>query len=144
MSARIQALPPAADSVAPTEPTWQPGILVVDDDESIRAIMGMALRQVGCNVWLAASGPEALQLYRENRLAISLILLDVRMPQMDGPQTLRALQRINPQVRCCFVTGDAGGQSEEELLELGVIHIFHKPFAFAEFQQSVRDLVGSR
>jgi CheY-like chemotaxis protein len=47
-------------------------------------------------VWLAAGGQEALDLYQRHREAIDVVLLDVRMPGLDGPQTLAALRALNP------------------------------------------------
>ncbi len=60
------------------------------------------------------------------------MLLDVRMPGMDGPQTLAALKRINPAVLCCFMTGYAGDYTGEGLLALGAVRLFEKPFQLDE------------
>jgi CheY-like chemotaxis protein len=46
-----------------------------------------------------------VELYRQKAEAIDLVLLDVKMPGMTGPQTLAALRQLNPDVRCCFTTG---------------------------------------
>jgi len=83
-------------------------ILVVDDNSSIRAMLDMALTHHGFDVLLASSGEEAISLYRQHRSAISLVLLDVQMPVLDGPSTLAALQACDPRVRCCFMSGNTG------------------------------------
>jgi FixJ family two-component response regulator len=49
-----------------------------------------------------------MKIYGQHRRSSALVLLDVRMPDWDGPQTLAALQKFDPAVRCCFLTGDAG------------------------------------
>jgi CheY-like chemotaxis protein len=109
--------PPAAAPNGPAAPaTPRPcGILVVDDDAAVRDLIDVALRQDGFAVWPAADGREALQQYWRHRAAIDVVLLDVRMPGLNGPQTLAALREMNPHLRCCFMTGDAGQYTEEAL-----------------------------
>jgi CheY-like chemotaxis protein len=91
------------------------GILVVDDQEHLRGMLRIGLRQAGFSVWLAANGREALDLYRSYRAVIDVVLLDVHMPDLDGPQTLAELQRLSPQIRCCFLSADFGSYTEDEL-----------------------------
>ena len=121
----------------------KPGILVVDDDDAVRAILDIGLRQYGFAVWLAASGQEAVQIYQQNGSAIDAVLLDVRMPGLDGPHTLDALAQLNPQIRSCFMTGQSGCYSRDQLLKLCGTHVFQKPFQLAEVAQVLGTLVGS-
>ena len=88
---------PAHDPESP-----QPGILVVDDDKHIRNLLHVGLPLYGFSVWLAADGKEAVELYRRVGQDIAVVLLDVRMPGIGGPQTLSTLQALNPAVRSCF------------------------------------------
>jgi len=132
------AEPAASPAVTKERPL---GILIVDDDPSVRAMLEMGLRHHGFVVWLASHGQEALALYRDHAQEIDLVLLDVRMPGMDGPQTLAALQQINPQVRCCFVSGESGEYTQEALLALGAAHYFKKPFSLSGVTQVLRQLV---
>jgi DNA-binding NtrC family response regulator len=64
------------------------------------------------------------------------------MPGMDGPQTLTALQKLCPTVRCCFMTGNLRGYTEETLLLLGAIRVFRKPFAFTEVSDMLNQLAS--
>ena len=66
-----------------------------------------------------------------------MVLLDVRMPGMDGPQTLASLQRIDPAVVCCFMTGHAGGYTADGLLALGAVRLFEKPFRLDDMAQAL-------
>jgi CheY-like chemotaxis protein len=111
------------------ESCQSPGILIVDDEPAIRRLLEMVLRRHGFRTWTAGDGREALAIYRQHRSAIAVVLLDVRMPGWDGPQTLRALQQLNPAVGCCFLTGDAGEYTEAELRQRGAAQVFAKPFA---------------
>jgi CheY-like chemotaxis protein len=108
------------------------GILIVDDEDLLRDLLKAALHNAGFAVWSARAGAEALRLYQRHRKTIDLVLLDVRMPQLDGPETLARLRQINPTVRCCFVTGDSGAYSEEELLQRGALCVVRKPFRLGE------------
>ena len=73
-------------------------ILVVDDEESIREITRGTLETFGYNVLTASDGTEALAIYADKKNEIAVVLTDMVMPFMDGPATIRALQRMNPAV----------------------------------------------
>ncbi len=103
-------------------------VLVVDDDPGVRQVLAAALRAPDFAVYLASNGAEAIIQFSCHHHAIHLVLLDVRMGGMDGPQTLLALQKIDPDVRCCFMSGDVGNYSEVNLLALGAVRVFPKPF----------------
>jgi two-component system cell cycle sensor histidine kinase/response regulator CckA len=108
--------------------------LVADDEPAVRQLLQVVLRRQGCAVWLAANGHEAVRLYQRHRAEIAVVLLDARMPGLDGPQTLIAMQQLNPAVVCGFMTGDAGNHTEAELARSGAQRVFAKPFAMAELR----------
>jgi CheY-like chemotaxis protein len=108
---------------------WMKTILVAEDAPALRRFLDFALHQGGFTVLLAADGQEVIDLYKKNTGAVDLVLLDVRLPGMDGPQTLRQLQQIDPAVKCCFLTGGTGDYEVGELLALGAIAVFPKPVA---------------
>lgn len=119
-----------------------PGVLVVDDNEPIRALLDVVFRANGFAVWLAADGPAGLAVSREYGPDIDLLLLDVRMPGWDGPETLAAIRATAPQVTCCFMSGDLGDYTERELLDLGAAVVFRKPFQLNELTLQVRSLTA--
>jgi len=118
------------------------GVLVVDDEEMVRGVLNLGLRHDGFAVWLAANGEEAVALYRRHRADIDVVLLDVRMPGPDGPQTLAALRRFDPQVRCCFMSGDLGGHTEERLREGGAAAVLLKPFRLDDVARVLGELAS--
>ena len=131
---------------SPTAPHATPrahGVLVVDDEGALRRLLDVGMRQEGFAVWLAATGREALDLYRRHRETIDVVLLDVLMPGLDGPQTLAALQELNPEIRCCFMSGDLGSYTEERLRGLGAAAVLQKPFRLAEAAQALRQLASN-
>lgn len=120
------------------------GILVVDDEMMVRGLLEIWLRKLGFAVWLAASGPEAVAIYQYHHETIDLVLLDVRIPIMDGPQTLVALQETNPRVCSCFMSGDIGHYTVDHLRELGAGAFLPKPFRLSEVAQVLRQKLASR
>ena len=119
------------------------GILVADDEPEIRDVLSFGLQQEGFSVWLAADGQEALDLYRGHCETIDVVLLDVRMPRLDGPATLAALQELTPQIPCCFMSGYLGHYTEAGLRHFGARAVLKKPFRLPEVAQVLRELAGS-
>jgi len=103
--------------------------LIVDDDAVVRTILGMLFRQQGLPVRLAGNGKEGVEIYQRHRDEIALVLMDVRMPVMDGPHTLMRLQEINPSVACYFMSGDWHPYTEDELIRMGALGLAVKPLA---------------
>ena len=103
-------------------------ILVVDDEESIREITRGTLETFGYTVLTASDGTEALALYADKKNEIAAVLTDMVMPFMDGPATIRALQRMNPQVRIIAASGLGAGQRAGEGALEGVSVFLNKPY----------------
>ncbi|SNQ60025.1 PAS domain-containing hybrid sensor histidine kinase/response regulator [Candidatus Methanoperedens nitratireducens] len=80
-------------------------ILVAEDEESIRDVTFSTLEMSGYKVLTANDGVEAVALYAQNRDKIKVILMDMMMPVMDGQASIRAIRRVNPQVKIIAVSG---------------------------------------
>lgn len=119
------------------------GLLVVDDEPCVRGVLNVGMRQEGFAVWVAADGQEALEVYCRHHETIDVVLLDVLVPGLDGPQTLSALQELNPQVRCCFMSGDLGHNTAERLRSLGAAAVLKKPFRLPEVAQVLGQLASN-
>lgn len=127
------------------QPDHQPRltVLVVEDEDAIRRMLDVALRRHGLDVLLAATGDDAVAIYREHRDAIAVVLLDVRMPDLDGPATLAAIRAIDPEVRAGFVSGDTGAYTTDDLIRAGASFVIAKPFDVAEVADALRRLAGA-
>jgi len=102
-------------------------ILVVDDNEPIRRIAEISLKQVGnWNVKLVESGEAALKIVQEEKF--DLILLDVMMPNLDGPTTFGRLRQQNCHTPVIFVTAKVMKQEVDAYCQLGAIGVVTKPF----------------
>ena len=80
-------------------------VLVVDDEEAIRAVAKRMLEQFGYRTLLATHGAEAVALYAQHRADIAVVLTDMAMPVMDGPSLVVALKSIDPGVRIIGTSG---------------------------------------
>ena len=118
------------------------GILVADGDPGVRSLLNKGLQGQGFDVWLAADGQEALELFWRHHETIDLVLLDVCMPGLDGPQTATALQQLKPRIRFCFMSGDLGGYTDRKLRDLGALAVIPKPFRLVEAAPLLWQLAG--
>jgi anti-anti-sigma factor len=124
--------------LAPPDRPDQPlGVLLADEDKGVRNMLGVALRGYGFAVWPAATGPEAVALYREHQRTIHLALLAVGTSRLDGPGTLAALHGLNPQLPCCFMSAGDCSYTEDALLKLGAAGVFRKPFSVSQVLQTL-------
>jgi PAS domain S-box-containing protein len=104
------ANPPAVTSI-PDSPMLTPLLshtgtaLVIDDEESIRSVIQQILEEFGIDVLLAANGLEGLALFKAHQPAIKFILLDVRMPIMDGEETYQHIRALDSHVAIIFASG---------------------------------------
>jgi len=103
-------------------------VLVVDDEESIREITRGTLETFNYQVLTAMDGTEALAVYADRKHDIAVVLTDMVMPFMDGPATIRALKKMNPNVKIIAASGlTAGNRPGEGALE-GVETFLIKPY----------------
>ncbi len=132
----------AASPKSPFETPRKYGLLIADDQEDVRTVLYGWMRLEGFHVWMATNGLDAFELYRRHHNTIDVVLLDVRMPGRDGPQTLSALQMLNPHIRCCFMSGDLGSYTEESLRNMGATAVIPKPFCLPEVAEALLELAG--
>ncbi len=104
-------------------------ILVVDDEEYIRRLISRILDDAGYKVVTAASGKEALDRLADSE--INLVLLDIRMPDMDGFQTLESIRKLYI-VPVIMVTGVGEVTSVSDALSIGADDYVKKPFQARE------------
>jgi len=105
-------------------------VLVVDDERNIRALVARVLGQDQVEVHGAATGKEGLQMADE--VSPDLVLLDLRLPDMDGMDVLRALRSRYPEVAVIIITGFGQIQSAVEAIKVGATDYLEKPFEHVE------------
>ena len=120
-------------------------ILCVDDAADIRAVLQIALEMIGgFEIYLCASGQEAIA--KAPEIHPDLILLDVLMPEMSGPETLNALRNIShlASTPVIFMTGQHRLNEIAHLNQLGAIGVITKPFQPTELANQIKTLWTDR
>jgi CheY-like chemotaxis protein len=116
--------------------------LIVDDEPCVRQVLQLYCERLGLRTLIAGSAEEAVEIYTHHREEVRLLLLDVNMPECDGPGTLSRLRSVGLHCRVCFMSGETGRYSVEGLLALGAERFFEKPFPFDRFGSELLALVG--
>ncbi len=113
-------------------------ILVVDDEKYLREVYVGMLELQGFNVIEAASGREALGIYKNHRDDINLVILDYGMPELNGGQTYKVLKRLKPDVRVVLSTGYGEQRDVTRLIRDENLHFLPKPFTMESLSKKVK------
>ena len=103
-------------------------ILVADDEQSMRDLLGMLLEAEGHDVLLACNGREAMEVFSRERERISLVVQDLKMPEVDGSTLLRWLKEEAPQGPVISITAFSTWDNTVEAMRLGAYDYIRKPF----------------
>lgn len=113
-------------------------VLLVDDEDSLRSLGERVLSNAGYTVLTASNGREACELFARHASDISLVILDLIMPEMGGKECMRELLQINPHVRVLVASGFSPDMTRQELLAAGIKGFLSKPFSVSELLRQVR------
>ena len=116
-------------------------ILLVDDEDFIRDLGQRFLTRAGYTVLTAASGPEAVLLYLREGERISLVILDLIMPEMGGDKCLEEILAIHPHAKIVISSGAAVEGKKKETLESGARGFVSKPFQLRDMLKTVREVL---
>jgi PAS domain S-box-containing protein len=118
-------------------------VLVVDDDDSIREITKNLLERNAYKVIVAHDGIEAVALYTQHQHEISVVLVDMMMPSMDGPTTIRILKRINPKVKIIGVSGLVSNHEMIKVVGDSITTFLSKPFTSDELLKNLQQTLNT-
>jgi FixJ family two-component response regulator len=110
-------------------------VLIVDDEKNIRLTLAQALESLNLETQTAASGDEALAKLKDGDFG--LILLDIRMPEMDGMEVLRRVREVRPDIRVIMITAYGTIEFAVEAIKLGAVDFLQKPFDPGEIRELV-------
>jgi CheY-like chemotaxis protein len=119
-------------------------ILLVDDEEFVRELGITILAEAGYQVLAAGNGKEALDLFKKEAANISLVILDLIMPEMGGKECLHELLKINRQLKVLIASGYAAEDVTNEYADLGAKGFVAKPFRVKELLRDVRKVLDER
>ncbi|AFZ35266.1 multi-sensor hybrid histidine kinase [Stanieria cyanosphaera PCC 7437] len=116
-------------------------ILVVDDELAIREITKTLLKKYNYNVITAKDGIEAIAFYAQHQDQIAVVLMDMMMPAMDGSSTIRALRKINPQLKIIATSGLASNEKLTENADVRITTFLPKPYTAKDLLESLEKLI---
>ncbi|MEM8796676.1 MAG: response regulator [Pseudomonadota bacterium] len=131
----------AEQTEVPRDLSGSARILLVEDEEAVRAFSARALQARGHTVHEAASGVEALEVMEEVGGEIDLVVSDVVMPEMDGPTLLTELRKMRPDLKIIFVSGYAEEAFEKHLAEDEAFAFLPKPFSLKQLATKVKEVL---
>jgi two-component system cell cycle sensor histidine kinase/response regulator CckA len=132
-----------AAAEAPKDLTGRGTILLVEDEESVRAFAARALASRGYTVLEADSGVTALEVMDDHDGEVDLVVSDVVMPEMDGPTLLKEVRKRNPKLKVIFVSGYAEDAFSKNLEGGEQFHFLPKPFNLKELAATVKEVMSS-
>lgn len=122
-------------------------MIVADDDENICRNIIKGMSNTGVTVHTASSGHEAIAMMRTAREAgepYDLMLLDWKMPDLDGLETARLIRQNYPKLPILFFTAYDWSDIAQEAIEVGVEHFLPKPFFMHNFKEAIQRMLGGR
>jgi DNA-binding NtrC family response regulator len=113
-------------------------ILVIDDEQMIREMARDMLNLLGFKVVLAASGIEGLEAYKKHNAEISVVILDLLMPEMNGKTCFEKLKVVDPGVKVIIASGMGEIEKKKELEEMGIVAYLEKPYRLEHMTDKIR------
>ncbi len=114
-----------------------PRVLIVEDEEALRQTMSKRLQRRGLEVGTAGSGEEALDIL--SREPFDVIVLDIKMPGIDGIETLKRIKDIRPDYQVIILSGHASLDLARRIVELGGFDYLLKPYDFDELMIKIEN-----
>jgi len=142
-------LPCAGDPVDPEEADEEviPGagqlVLLVDDEEVVRATGRGFLEQMGYRVLMAEDGLEAVGMFQKMHAKIDLVIMDMIMPEMNGHEAFIKMKEIDSGCHVIISSGYTKNESVAELSQMGLAGFIAKPFRYAELSRILAETLGA-
>jgi two-component system cell cycle sensor histidine kinase/response regulator CckA len=140
-SASEQAAKAAVAAAPVRDLTGHERILLVEDEESVRAFSAQALRATGYEVFEADGGEEALEVLEDLDFKIDLMISDVVMPEMDGPSLLKHVRETMPNLKVIFVSGYAEESVRRDIEDDQSVEFLPKPYSLDQINTKVKEVL---
>lgn len=115
-------------------------LLIVDDQYGIRILLNEVFQREGYTTFQAANGVQALEVVQKHKP--DLVLLDMKIPGMDGIEILKRIKEINQQIKVIIMTAYGELDMIQETKDLGAIMHFAKPFDIDELREAVKKYIS--
>jgi CheY-like chemotaxis protein len=115
-------------------------VLFVDDEEMLLEVGSLMLQRLGYNVLTAIKGQEAIEIFKKNDVAF--VILDMRMPGMNGDEVCRQLKKIKPKIKIILASGYVKFYSKDYIVDSGFDDILEKPFTIEHLSEKIEDILS--
>ena len=119
-------------------------LLVVEDEEMLMMSLQMVLVEKGYKVISAGDGLTAVNIYKERKKAIALVLTDLGLPKMSGREVCAQIKKLNPNARMILATGFLDPEMKSEFLKVGVQHFLYKPYDLRKVLKVIREVLDEK
>ncbi len=110
-------------------------ILIVEDDKNFGYVLKGELADTGCEIDLAQDGVEGVLKFIDD--AYDFVLLDIKMPKLDGINALRIMKKLKPAVAAITYSGNAGSGEMADSVKAGALRCLTKPFEIAQLREEI-------
>ncbi len=117
-------------------------ILIIDDEDVVRSVALDMCRNLGYVPISAGSAKTAISYYRKHSRDVEVVILDIIMPEMDGPVCYKELLKINPDLKVIFASGYTKDENIDALLENPNARFIQKPFRVRELSKVISELIS--
>jgi PAS domain S-box-containing protein len=119
-------------------------VLIVDDEETVRAVAQQMLDNMGFSVLTASDGSEALHIFRRHYKQIVCVLLDLTMPHMDGVKAFQAMRLLHPQARVILCSGYNEREATQRFAGKGLSGFIQKPYDMAVLRKKLMGVLSAK
>ncbi len=118
-------------------------ILLIDDEDLVLEAGVKMLERLGYSVIRASSGMEAVEIYKDKKDVIDLVILDMVMPELGGGETFDKMKKVNPKIKVLLSSGYSKDGKATEILNRGCMGFIQKPFSLQKLSEKVNDVLGN-
>jgi two-component system cell cycle sensor histidine kinase/response regulator CckA len=117
-------------------------VLIVDDEESVRAVGKLMLEKIGFKVLTAADGRQALEVFNAHTDDIVCVLLDLTMPHLNGEEAFREMRHVRQNVKVIITSGYNENDATQRFIGKGLAGFIQKPYSFSLLAAKMRAVLG--
>jgi DNA-binding NtrC family response regulator len=116
-------------------------ILIVDDEEMIKDLARDILARYGYTVLTAGGGEEAVDVFRQHKKEIAVVVLDIVLPGVDGREVFRRIRELDPEAQVIIASGYNQERDANDLLREGAVRFVQKPYRIASLVGTVGEVI---
>ncbi len=119
-------------------------VLLVEDEETLLELLSTVLIEHGYRTLMARDGVEGVEVYQQNKDAISIVLSDMGLPRLGGWEAFHQMRLINPAVKVILASGYLDPNLRKEMIAAGAVDFIQKPYVPDEILRHIRNVIDRK